>query len=465
MAALDFPPSPVVGDKYPVTPVPGTPQYTWDGEKWTTTGAQVTSASPSNNLPLMDATPAVPGVGTQYSREDHVHPTDTSRAADTAVLKKVSQSLTVTEQTDVRKNVYAAPFDALGWSGMQINGNAVVSQEVGTAGVSFTANGSLRPCDAWQVVVNQTAGAVSFLALQQATGGPPGHPSYLKLNANNSNFTAATTGDQVYLRQLIEGYRVARLGWGAAGASPLSYGMQFYSPVVGTMFVRLANGAGNRLYYQEHAVVVGWNWLTATIPGDTSGTWVIDNGGGLYFDIFVGGKETAPATTGSWGTTLKVQTTNSTNLMGTAGNAVGVTGLVVLPGIEAPSAARSPLIMRPFDQELITCQRYWQKSYPYPTAPGAVNYPQNSIHGIAITPITIATNFAFKTRMRATPTLVFYAYSGNAGVWSATATNGDTAGVSAGVFSGDANLGIVASTGGLVQGAGYYGHFTADARL
>ena len=37
-----------------------------------------------------------------------------------------------------------------------------------------------------------------------------------------------------------------------------------------------------------------------------------------------------------------------------------ITGVVVLPGIEAPSAARSPLIMRPYDQELLTCQRYWQ---------------------------------------------------------------------------------------------------------
>jgi len=38
-----------------------------------------------------------------------------------------------------------------------------------------------------------------------------------------------------------------------------------------------------------------------------------------------------------------------------------VSGVVILPGIEAPSAARSPLIMRPYDQELLTCQSYWRK--------------------------------------------------------------------------------------------------------
>jgi hypothetical protein len=39
-----------------------------------------------------------------------------------------------------------------------------------------------------------------------------------------------------------------------------------------------------------------------------------------------------------------------------------LTGVVVLPGIEAPTAAQSPLIMRPYDQELLTCQRYWKKN-------------------------------------------------------------------------------------------------------
>jgi Chaperone of endosialidase len=41
MAALDFPSSPTVGQKYPATPVSGIPTYTWDGEKWTTSGDSI----------------------------------------------------------------------------------------------------------------------------------------------------------------------------------------------------------------------------------------------------------------------------------------------------------------------------------------------------------------------------------------------------------------------------------------
>ena len=33
--ALDFPSSPTVGQKHPATPIVGVPNYTWDGEKWT----------------------------------------------------------------------------------------------------------------------------------------------------------------------------------------------------------------------------------------------------------------------------------------------------------------------------------------------------------------------------------------------------------------------------------------------
>jgi hypothetical protein len=32
--ALDFPTAPVVGQQFPFTPIPGTPVYIWDGEKW-----------------------------------------------------------------------------------------------------------------------------------------------------------------------------------------------------------------------------------------------------------------------------------------------------------------------------------------------------------------------------------------------------------------------------------------------
>src|SRR4029077_9420537 len=39
------------------------------------------AASPAVAIPLTDATPGVVGTSTNYAREDHVHPSDTSRVA------------------------------------------------------------------------------------------------------------------------------------------------------------------------------------------------------------------------------------------------------------------------------------------------------------------------------------------------------------------------------------------------
>ena len=81
---LDFPNAPTVGQKYPASPVGGVPTYVWDGEKWTTNGGALgTGLPPSNTVPRMDGAGAS-GVSINYSRGDHQHPTDTSRAAAVA---------------------------------------------------------------------------------------------------------------------------------------------------------------------------------------------------------------------------------------------------------------------------------------------------------------------------------------------------------------------------------------------
>lgn len=78
---LDFPSSPSVGQRYPATPVGGLPVWLWDGEKWTTVngGAAPTGSPPSDNDPFMNGA-ATPGVSGFYTRGDHVHPRDNTKA-------------------------------------------------------------------------------------------------------------------------------------------------------------------------------------------------------------------------------------------------------------------------------------------------------------------------------------------------------------------------------------------------
>ena len=69
------------------------------------------------------------------------------------VRSDIAQSFTAAQQTQARSNIYAAPFDAMAYSGMQINGSMEVSQELGTSGTS--TNGAF-PADGWRLFKNGT---------------------------------------------------------------------------------------------------------------------------------------------------------------------------------------------------------------------------------------------------------------------------------------------------------------------
>jgi hypothetical protein len=119
--------------------------------------------------------------------------------------------------------------------------------------------------------------------------------------------------------------------------------------------------------------------------------------------------------------------------------------------------------MRLFSDELEVCQRYWEKSYDYGTAPGTASSANGLILGLAASANYCAMPVGFRRRKRFVPTVTLYSYNGTSGVMAALATNGDTAAASAASI-GEAGFGYVSSSG-LTAGAGYHGHFVANARL
>jgi len=272
---------------------------------------------------------------------------------------KSPQGLTPTEQTDVRKNVYAAPFDALAYSGMQINGSMEVSQERGTSGTSTDFTYAL---DGWKLSKN---GTMVPTAVQQPSpaGVFPGFPNMLYVVFGTAQASLGTN-DVISMLHPIEGYRVARLAWGTANAQSIT--IAFWSSHVKTGLYSgvVRNGAANRSYAftYTHAASNVSQYNTITIPGDTSGTWTTDNTVGLMliFCIGAGTGYVAPSAN-TWVAGGYHAAPGQVNGADSTSNAFRITGVVVLPGIEAPSAARSPLIMRPYDQELVTCQRYYYR--------------------------------------------------------------------------------------------------------
>jgi hypothetical protein len=319
MAAFDFPTSPTVGQAYG--------NYLWDGEKWT--------------LPnLVDAVAA-------------------------------------------RKSIYAAPFDAMAYSGMQINGSMDVSQESNDTILFSGAQTKYLPIDGWLGQVALTTGSVHMYRQVLSTE-VPGFKQCLQMATSVAQATL-TGSDYVRFITRIEGYRFQRMAWGTANARPLTVGFWARASAAGTYRALLQNfdGSTNSPAWVPFTLAGGANfqWVTLAFPAMTTGVWKADNTIGVHILIEMASDATP-------------------NII-TSGGYFSITGVVALPGIEAPSAERSPLIMRPYAEELLTCQRYYAEtvgSHRYPQVTAAPGFGESGVFW----PVT----------MRAIPTITFGSNSG-----------------------------------------------------
>jgi len=268
------------------------------------------------------------------------------------------QAPAVAQQTQARQNVYAAPFDAMAYSGIQINGSMDVSQHQ-APGTGATTNTAFI-CDGWRFAVT----GVGATAAMQQVGLVPGFTgqSYVTVQTPNVSL-AASDGAGIY--QIIEGYRIAKLGWGTSSAQPITLAFWSSHHRTGLYSGVVRNGSATRVYaftYTHSAADVP-QYNTVTIPGDTAGPWAVDNGPGMtiLFCMGQGTTYTAPSAN-TWLAGVYNAAPGQINGVAATSDVFRLGGVIILPGIEAPSAARSSLIMRPYDQELLTCKRYYEKN-------------------------------------------------------------------------------------------------------
>ena len=325
-----------------------------------------------------------------------------------------AQGLTAAQATQARQNVYAAPLDALAYNGMQINGSMEVSQESGSTSVTGIVNNTRNIVDGWMI---QSIGVGSVTGAPITSVPPPGGTTSLQLFVNTANGSPAA-GDLLRIIQRIEGYRVSRMGWGGSNPQPMTIGFWVWTTIPGAYSGAVINAAGNRSYAFLFTVSAAstWQYVTQTIPGDTTGVWQQSNLTGLELSITLMAGTTYKTAAGAWTAGAFFGATGMIN--GAAANNFLISSVVVLPGIEAPAAARSPLIMRPYDQELLTCKRYWQKSYIGSVAPGTAVGASNGQMGFTGTSGAFFQSHEFPIVMRSTPTMKSYDNAGNVGYTS-----------------------------------------------
>jgi hypothetical protein len=284
---------------------------------------------------------------------------------DTAIANKsvrydAAQGLTTPQAVQARSNIYASPFDPMGYSGMQVNGAGDISQELGSG--TLTGNGNC--CDGWTSWVNLSGGGVML-----STDGVVGNgwiPGLQNILVIYPSVAQATVGGSEYVAigQNIEGIRVSKCQFGSANAQPITIAFWTAHARPGTYSVSYRNGASDRSYVTTytHNVANATEYKTITIPGDIVGTWKVDNTVAvqLWFMVAAGTQFATPSVN-TWQAGNFIAQSGHINGIAATTDRFRIGGLMVLPGIEAPPAARAAFVHRPPDQELLICQRYYSR--------------------------------------------------------------------------------------------------------
>jgi hypothetical protein len=445
------------------------------------------TTGPATVAPLMDGTAAV-GTTIKYAREDHKHPSDTSRAAaththtssditdldaapavhthpqsditnlttdlaakaplaspaftnsptaPTPAANNNSTRLSTTEYVDRAINAGAkivvsdtpptgisAPDGALWWesdkgmlylryndgntvqwvpavpvpdtsmlvakaeattafaaNGMQINGGMEVDQP--NAGVAYGINtggvaGHL--IDGFRYEKTGT----SVLTAQQVNSSIPNYVKSLKLTVSTAQVTLGS--DVVDVIHTIEGFRISKLGWGTASAKPLTIGVWIKSSVAGVIPFNIRNhDLSAAVTVNTPALVANIaTWVVLNVPAQTTGVWKTDNTVGIYVRI-------------------RVASAANMNLVATNGSTLEMTGLVILPDTLTITAAQSPLLMRPYDEELQLCKRYYECT-DRASAAQVMGADENT--ATALLPVRDTWNYSVEKRV--TPTVTIF---------------------------------------------------------
>jgi hypothetical protein len=221
----------------------------------------------------------------------------------------------------------------------------------------------------------------------------------------NGTGEALASGDFGCIREKIEGFNLADFGWGTANAQRVSISFWVKSSVAGNYVVTLINSALNRSNRTVFTINSAntWEYKTVSFAGDTSGTWVTNNGIGVYLDIvFVVGSSNY-GTADTWTANSLEGVSGASATWVTSTNATfQITGVQLEKGSTATS-----FDYRPYGTELALCQRYYYKSpQTFPGEPYITYQATGGFTGTTCFPVTL----------RATPTMTYgYStpYSGN----------------------------------------------------
>jgi len=460
--AIDFPASPTVGQEH----VSGGMTYVYNGTGWTVKGGSTTdfvlkagdtmsgdltiakdaptvvlARATAGNIAMLQSTVAGKARWAVYMSNAGAETGSNSgsdfaiRSYDDAGTIVTPAPLSIVRSTGqvLLNGVPAAPLDALAYNGMQVNGSFDVSQQNGTTGTG-TIGGC--PADGW--LLGGSGSAV--VTIKQAASGPimlgNGFSNFINVGINVASPVLAST-ESIAMSQRIEGVRISRLGWGFANAKPITISFWVMHVRTGLYSLAIRNFDGSRSYIATYTqnTASTWEYKTLNISGCVDGVWKVDNTVGIAISFMLGaGSAITASVANSWIAGSFFAAPGQVNAVASLSDGSNFAGVCIIPGTQAPTAQQSPLIMRPFDQELVTCQRYWRPiipdarywstaagttfTYAYPLAPAMRAAPTMGL--VAAGTVGNVTSFTFVPQPNQVRTTLVAAAAGDSFVLGST---------------------------------------------
>ncbi len=325
-------------------------------------------------------------------------------------------------------NSAPSAIGGLGFRNRIINGDMRIDQRNEGASLTNAAATVAFPVDRF-FFFGTSASKFSAQRNAAAITPPPGFTNYVGITSLAATTPASSDVYSLYHR--IEGLNVADLGFGAAGAKTVTLSFWVRSSLTGSFGGTLNNSASNRSYPYSYSISAAntWEQKTVSVSGDTTGTWLTTNGVGLGVQWDLGSGSTFRSTAGSWQAGNYLAPTGATDVIGTSGATLYITGVQLEIGNAATEFER-----RPFGQELSLCQRYYQKTYNIGVVPGTGSLLGSEFFEVytgvaASTAGNVNKGFRFAGAMRDVPSVVLY--SDNSGAANAIYVGADRTGVTA----------------------------------
>ena len=346
---------------------------------------------------------------------------DTSITADTD--DRIDIKVGNADVAHITKNVIGGIINRRNANPLIINGDMNIAQR----GTSFTSQtGVAYHLDRYEMSAFSMGDGV--YRVDQSTDVPAGQ------GFANSNKISCTTADtsqdannQFYFQTQLEGTATSLLNYFVASPDTVSIAFWVRSNRTGTHSLALKlsdngsveNNSATRVYNKLYTISSAntWEKIVCAIPLDssTSETKVTGTGFAVAVLFWMGaGDSRDGAAAESWIDNGNATTASANeDLLASTSNDWYITGLQMEAG-EYDLTTIPPFQHESLGDNLARCQRYYQKSYDYGTAPATTTFNGMKFYNtISSGTGNIGGSCDLKVSMRAAPTVTFYDQAGN----------------------------------------------------